>query len=210
MRIGGLLDLRRLAHHLVVERGAPGGVEQHHVVAAEPGRFERTLGDLRRHLAGDHRQRVDLRLAAENGELLHRRRPAHVERGHQHFFLLPVGEAARDLGGGGGFAGALQADHHDGDRRGGVEIDALRVGSERRHQLVVHDLDDHLAGRDRLHHLDADRLRLHALGEGARHIERDVGLEQRAADLAQTGVDVGFAQRAAAGETVENAAEIFR
>ena len=79
---------------LVVERGAAGGVEQHHVVAAEPGGLERALGDLRRHLALDHRQRVDARLAAEHGELLHRRRAAHVERGHQHFFLLPVGEAA--------------------------------------------------------------------------------------------------------------------
>ena len=160
MRIGGALDLGRLAHHRVVERGAAGGVEQHHVVAAEPGGLERALGDLRRLLAFDHRQRVDLRLAAEHGELLHRRRPAHVERGHQHLALLPVGEALGDFGGGGGFAGALQADHHDGDRRRGVEIDALAVGAERRDQLVVHDLDDHLAGRDRFDHLDADRLLL--------------------------------------------------
>ena len=210
VRIGRALDLGRLVHHLFVERGAAGGVEQHHVVAAELCCLERALGDLRRHLARDHRQRVDLRLAPEHRQLLHRRRPAHVERGHQHFFLLPVGEAAGELGGGGGFAGALQADHHDGDRRRGIEIDGLAVGAERRHQLVVHDLDDHLAGRDRLHHLDADRLLLHAVGEGARHVERDVGFQQRAAHFAQRGVDVGFAERAAAGEAVENAAQFFR
>jgi hypothetical protein len=68
------------------------------------------------------------------------------------------------------FTGALQADHHDGDRRRGIEIDALAVGAERRHQLIVHDLDDHLAGRDGLHHLDADRLLLHAVCEGARNV----------------------------------------
>ena len=39
------------------------------------------------------------------------------------------------------------------------------------------------------------------------HVERDVGLEQRAPHLAQRGVDVGLGQRAAPRETVENAAK---
>ncbi len=150
------------------------------------------------------------RIAAEHGQLLHRRRPAHVERSHQHFLLLALGEPLGDLGGGGGFAGALQADHHEDDRRRGVQIDALPLRAQRRNELVVHDLDDHLAGGDRLHHLDADRVLLHFVDEDARDIERDVGFQQRAAHLAQTLVDVGFAERAAAGEAVENAAEIFR
>ena len=84
------------------------------------------------------------------------------------------------------------------------------VAAERGDQLVVHDLHDHLAGRDRFHHLDADGLLLDAVGEGARHIERDVGFQQCAANLAQRRIDVGFAERAAAGEAVENAAEFFR
>jgi hypothetical protein len=104
----------------------------------------------------------------------------------------------------------LQADHHDGDRRRGVEIDALAVGAQRGDELVVHDLDDHLAGRHRLHHLDADGLLFDVVGEGARHVERDVGLEQRAADFTQRRIDVGFAERAAASEAVENAAKFFR
>ena len=72
-------------------------------------------------------------------------------------------------------------------------------------QLVVHDLDDHLAGRDRLDDVDADRALLHLLDEAARHVERDVGLEQRAADLAQRRVDVLLRQRAEPGQAVENA-----
>ena len=36
MRIGGLFDLRGFVHHVVVERGAPGGVEDQHVITAEP------------------------------------------------------------------------------------------------------------------------------------------------------------------------------
>ncbi len=72
-------------------------------------------------------------------------------------------------------------------------------------QFVVHDLDDHLAGRDRLDDVDADRALLHLLDEGARHVERDVGLQQRAANLAQRRVDVLLRQRAAPRQAVENA-----
>jgi len=56
MRIGGGFDFGRFAHHLFVERGAAGGIEQHHVVAAEPGGLQRALGNLRRLLAGDDRR----------------------------------------------------------------------------------------------------------------------------------------------------------
>ena len=43
-----------------------------------------------------------------------------------------------------------------------------------------------------------------------RHVERHVGLEQRAANLAQRRVHVGFGERAAPREAVENAAKFFR
>ncbi len=87
-----------------------------------------------------------------------------------------------------------------GDRRGRVEVDRLRVRAEHLDQLVVDDLDDHLARRHRLDDRDADGVLLHLVGEGAHHVERDVGLEQRAPHLAQRRIDVGFRQRAAPGE----------
>ena len=64
------------------------------------------------------------------------------------------------------------------------------VRAEHLDQLVVDDLDDLLAGRDRLDDLRADGAVAHLVGEGAHHLEGDVGLEQRAADLAQRRVDV--------------------
>ena len=97
-----------------------------------------------------------------------------------------------------------------GTGAGGVEIDRPGVGAERADQLVVHDLHDHLAGRHRLDDVDADRALLHLLDEGARHVERDVGLEQRAAHLAQRRVDVGLRQRAAPRQAVEHAAKAIR
>jgi len=54
------------------------------------------------------------------------------------------------------------------------------------------DFHDHLAGRDRLDHLDADRPLLDLIGKAARDVERHIGLEQRASDLAERGLDIGF------------------
>ena len=51
---------------------------------------------------------------------------------------------------------------------------------------------------------------LHLVGEGAHHVERDVGLQQRAPHLAQRRVDVGLGQRAAPRQAVEDAAKPFR
>ena len=59
-------------------------------------------------------------------------------------------------------------------------------------QLVMDDLDHHLAGRDRLDDGGADRLLADVFGKTSDHVERDVGLEQRAAHLAHRGIDVGF------------------
>src|SRR6185312_4853033 len=58
------------------------------------------------------------------------RRPAHVERGHQHLLLVAVGEPVADLGAGGGLARALQADEQDGDGGLGREIDGLSVRAQ--------------------------------------------------------------------------------
>ena len=167
MRIGGGFDFRGFRHHLFVERGAAGGVEQHHVVAAELAGFERAARDLRRLLAGHDRQRRNVEVAPEHGELLHRRGAVDVERSHQHLALVALGHAARELCGGGGFAGALQADHHDRDRRHRIEVDGLAVGAEGGDQFVMDDLDHHLAGRDRLDDGGADGLLAHAVDEAA-------------------------------------------
>ena len=207
VRGGDLLDRRGLGHQLFVDMRAAGGVEQQHVIAAELGGFQRAGSDLRGTLAGDDGERRHAGLLAQHAELLLRRGTPRIERGHQHFLLVALLQALAELGGRGGLAGALQADqHHRHGRRGG-EVDALRIRPEHPHQLVIDDLDDHLAGRDRAHHLLADRLRLHAVDEVAHDIERDIGLEQRAAHLAHGLGDVGLAQRALAGELVEDGVE---
>ena len=210
MRLRGGFHLRGFAHHLFVEGGAARGIEQHDVVAAELASLQRALRDLHRLLTSDDRKGFDREVAAQNCKLFLRGRTIDVERRHQNFFLVALGQAARQFRGGGGFAGALQADHHDGDRRRRIEIDLLAVGAEGRDQFVVDDLHDHLAGGDRLHHGGADRLLAHLVGERAHHVERDVGLKQRAAHFAHGGVDIGLRQRTAPCQPIENASKLFR
>ena len=97
-----------------------------------------------------------------------------------------------------------------GDRRHRIEVDGLAVGAERGDQFVMDDLDHHLAGRDRLDDGGADRLLADAIGEASDDLERDVGLEQRAAHLAHRGVDVLLGQRTAPRQTIEYPTKLFR
>ena len=92
---------------------------------------------------------------------------------------------------------------------GRVEVDRLAFLAERLDQRIVDDLDDHLAGLDRLDHRGADRLGAGAVDERAHDFERHVGLEQRAAHLAHGGVDVLLGEGAAAGQLVQYAGELF-
>ncbi len=209
MRFGGGLDVGHLEHQRLVDMGAAGGVEDDDVIAAETAGLFGAARDLDRRLADDHRQRRDLDLFPELAELLLRRRAARVERGQQHLAALPLGQPLGDLGRGGRLAGALQADHHDDDGRRRIEVDRLAIGAQHLDQLVMDDLDDHLAGLDRLQHRRADRLFAHAVGEGAHNLKCNVGFQQRAAHLAQRSSDIRLAERAAAGQPVKDGTKPF-
>ena len=177
------------------------------VKIAQSGGLHGAASDIDRVLAGDDRQRRDLDLLAELAQLLLRGRAPRVERGHQNLLVLALGQALGDLGRSRRLAGALQADHHDDDRRRCVEVDGDTLGAEHLDQLVMDDLDDHLAGLDRLQHRGADGLLAHLVGEGPHHFERHVGLEQRTAHLAQRRRDISLGKRAAAGEAVQDGAK---
>ena len=74
-------------------------------------------------------------------------------------------------------------------------------------QMVVDDLDHHLAGRDRADDILSDRLFAHRGDEVAHHRQRDIGLQQRDPDLAHRHADIVLAERAAPAQPVENLAE---
>ncbi len=165
MRVGRLFYVGNLAHQLFIDGGAPGGIEHHHVVGTELGGIHGAGGDLNRGLAGDDRQRRNAGLLAKHFELFLGGRAARVERRHQDFFAVALLQTARDLRRRCRLTRALQADHQDRHRRQRGNVERLAVGAEHLDQLVVHDLDDHLARRDRLDDLLADGLFLDLVGK---------------------------------------------
>ena len=89
-------------------------------------------------------------------ELLARGGTIDVDR-DQHGAMAALLEPVRQLAGGGGLAGTLQAGHeHDGRRLRG-ELQLGGVFAEDGDQLVANDLDDLLGGRERGHDFLAER-----------------------------------------------------
>ena len=209
VRVGDLADIRHLHHQRLVDMGAAGGVEDDDVVAAELRRLHGALGDLHRRLAGDDGQGRHVHLLADLAQLLLGGGPARVERGHQDLLALPARHAHGDLAGGGGLAGALQADHHDDDGRRRVQVDGDAFLAQHGDEFVMDDLDHHLAGLDRLQHLGADGLFADLVGEFLDDLERDVGFQQRTAHLAHRRGDILLRQRATASEAAEDRTEPF-
>ena len=205
----GVADFRHFLHQRFVNMGAPGGVEDHDIVALQARGAFGAFGDGDRIFAENDRQGRDADLLAQHRELFLRRGPLHVERRHQHLVLVPLRQAFGDLGRCRRLARALQADQHDRHGSRGVQIDRLRFRAQRLDQRIVDDLDHHLAGLDRLDDRSADRLGARPVDERAHDLERDVRLEQRATHFAHGGVDVFLGEGAAAGEFIQNAGELF-
>src|SRR5258708_4027562 len=114
-------------HQLLVGVEAAGSVENDDIVAFEPPDLERAPGDGDGPLAGDDRQARDAGLAAENGELLLRRRAVDVERGEQDLLLVAVLETQRQLRRARRLARALEPDHHEDRRRRRAQIEPAIV-----------------------------------------------------------------------------------
>ena len=102
---------------------------------------------------------------------------------------------AAELAGGGRFAGALQAAHHQhGDFVRALEVQRMIDRAHQVDELLVDDADDLLARVERLQHLLADGLLRDVRHELAHDREADVGLEQRFLDELEPVAHVRFAR----------------
>ena len=116
---------------------------------------------------------------------------------------------ARQLGGGGGLTGALEAHHHD---HGGAVIGQGQLGSAAAHevrQLLIDDLHHLLRGSQAVQHICAHG----ALRDGSNkfldHFVADVGLQQSEAYLAHGLPDIVFRQAALAPQALESHIQFF-
>ena len=114
--------------------------------------------------------------------------------------LEPVAEFAGERG----LAGALQTGEHDDRRRILREVErAIDSLPENVGELVVDDPHHLLRRIQRFGNLGAQCAVAYARGERAHHVERDVGVEQRAADFADCTVDIRVGKLAFALEMLE-------
>jgi hypothetical protein len=164
---------------------AAGGVDQQHVDEGSCARHRSRRGRCPRASARRRMDGTARRPAGQRLQLLDRGRTVDVAADHHDLLLAPLLQVLGQLADGGGLARALQAGHQDHRRRRHVEVQVARLRAHHRGQLVAHDLDQGLARRQALQHFLADRAHLDALDQRLHHRQRDVGLEQGDAHLAQ-------------------------
>ena len=187
----GAGDAHQLVHHRLVHVQAAGGVEQDHVVPALPGGLQAGARHLQRGRADRPGVDLDPDVVAQLHELVDRGGAVHVG-GHQQRLVAILAQPDRQLGGGGRLARALQPDQHH-HRRLGVELQLVALAAQHLDQLVVHDLDDLLAGLDAVEHVGADApSRARSATKVLDDLVVDVGLQQGKPDLAQGDVKVGL------------------
>ena len=204
-RLHDLGDTPDLGHERLVDAQAAGRVEDDHVAAGALRLGDAAARDI--HDGGARRRAVDRDIEgrAEGLELIDGGGSIGVGCHEQRLAAL-AHDVAGQLGGGGGLAGALEADQRD-DRGRPVEAEGPVAGAQDRGQLVMHDLDDELAGVDALQHVLADGPFLDPPDEVLDDLVVDVRFQEGEPDLAHGGVDVGLRDPAAAGELAKDVAQ---
>ena len=196
-------------HQGFINGQAAGRIDQQHVEIMPARMVERRKGDVDRLLLSRAGKPFGPHLLGDGFELLDGRRPVHVARDGEDFFLALFDQVLGQFGGGGGFARPLQARHEDdgGRLRGKVEVaDAIAHG---RGQFLVDDADQHLPRRETGEHVLAQRLFLDARDEVAHNGQRNVGFEQRHAHFAQHVLHVAFSDTGLAADGFDQAREFF-
>ena len=209
-RIEQRVQFGDLAHHLLVDRQAPGGVHQQHVEVVRARPLACGGGDLHRLLLGRRSEELRAGLLRDGAQLLDGGRAIDVARDREHLLLPVLAQPLRELADGGGLARALQAGHQHDRRRLAGEIELRRVAAHQLRQLAVHDADQRLPRRQAADHLLSERAFAHARDEVANDRQRHVGFEQRDADFAQHLLRIGFGQARFAAHRLDDAREPLR
>src|SRR5277367_2010330 len=116
-------------------------------------------------------------------------------------------EPFAELAGGRGFAGALQSADKPHGRRTRSEL-RLRFTTEQFGQLVAHDLDYLLIGRELQKDVRAKSLLADVGDEFVRDAEVDVAFQKRLADFAESAVEVLLGQLSLPAQVFERALQL--
>ena len=160
-------------------------------------------------LPGSGAKTGDAGLLADDLQLGDGVRALEVGRDQQRGVAL-LREPLRELAGEGRLTGTLEAGEHDDGRRLLRELEPALLPAEDRDELLVDDLHDLLGRVQRLVDLVAEGALAHLAGEVLDDLERDVGVEQGATDLADGAVDIRGGELALGAEVAERRGEAIR
>ena len=207
LRLDQVAQPHQFLHQRLVNLQPAGRVENERVAVVLPGEIQRLAGDFQNIRFPFERKDGHLDLPAQGFQLLHGRRAVDVRRHQQRLARLLL-QPAGQLGAGGRLARAVQARQHQAARIAAQR--QPRVGrAEQLDQFVMDNLDDLLSRLDALHHLLSERLGLDLLDEIARHLEIDIGVQQRHAHLAQGVAGVGLGNLAQPAEVAEGVLQLL-
>ena len=223
VRLHGIADVASLLHQLLIHAETACGIDDHRVVKLLLGELHGVTGHLHRVAGGlaggDDRfaaiglhallRRVHRHAGAfaDHLQLRHRVRTLQIGRNKQRSvagILQPVAQLAGERR----LTGALKAGEHDDRRRILCEVQrAVHAGAKHRGEFLVDDFHHLLRRVERFGNLGAERAFADAAGEGTHHVERHIGVEQRAADLADGTVDISLGKLALALQMLERIRE---
>ncbi len=203
VRLHGVADAHQLAHELLVDVQAARRVDDRHV-AVLAGVLDSVAGDVDGVAVGAGCVHGHVDALAQRLQLVDGRGTIDVG-GDEDRRLAVLLEKLGELRARRRLARALQAGHEDHGGRMAAEGEPGVAAAHELDELLVHDLHDLLRRREALHDLGAEGALLDVRDELAHHLEVDVGLEQRQADLTHGGVDVLGGELAVALETLHDA-----
>ena len=119
--------------------------------------------------------------------------------GDDHGAMAVFGEPFAHFSGGGGFAGALQADDEPDGRRARAEL-RVRFAAEEVGELVAHDFYNLLIGRELQQHFLAESFFADVGDEFVGDTEIHVAIEKRLANFGEAGVEVLVGELALAAQ----------
>ena len=223
VRLHGVANIASLLHQLFVNAETACGIDDDRVVQLLFGQRNSVTRHLHRIAGGQTRgsngfATVGLHALfrsvhghactfANHLQLRHCVRTLQIGRDQQRSvagILQPVAEFACE----GGFTSTLKTGEHDDGRRILRKIQrSVNASAKHGRQLFVDDLHDLLGRIQRLGNLGAERTLADSAGEGTHHVERHVGVEQRAADFADRTIDISLGKLAFALQMLERIRE---
>ena len=206
-RLEAVSEVGDLGHHVLVDVEPAGGVDDDGDGADLAGAIEALGDDLARRGVGPAVEDLDVELFAERLELIDCGGAIDVG-GDQQGLVAGLLAAQGELGGGGGLAGALEADDEDDGGRLGGALEARGLGAEQGDEFVVDDLDQAVERAWGAEQLGGGGASPDGLDVVARDFVVDIGFEQGEADLAEGGVELLFGDAAAAAEGDEDVLEL--